>query len=30
MRHRMAVTFASRAEGVSLDDVIDRVTKPMR
>jgi MoxR-like ATPase len=30
MRHRMAVTFASRAEGVSLDDVIERVTRPLR
>ncbi len=30
MRHRMAVTFTSRAEGITLDDVIERVTKPLR
>ncbi len=30
MRHRMAVTFTSRAEGTTLDDVIERVTKPLR
>jgi len=26
LRHRMAVTFAARAEGTGLDDVIDRLT----
>jgi MoxR-like ATPase len=30
MRHRMAVTFAARQEGVSLDDVIARLTEPLR
>jgi MoxR-like ATPase len=30
MRHRMAVTFAARADGVSLDDVIARLLKPLR
>ena len=30
MRHRMAVTFGARADGVTLDDVIARVTEPLR
>ena len=30
MRHRMAVTFAARQDGVSLDDVIARLTEPLR
>ena len=30
LRHRMAVTFAARAEGVTLDDVIGRLTGPLR
>jgi MoxR-like ATPase len=30
MRHRMAVTFAARQEGVSLDDVIARLVEPLR
>ena len=30
MRHRMAVTFAARADGISLDDVIARTTEPLR
>jgi MoxR-like ATPase len=30
MRHRMAVTFAARQDGVSLDDVIVRLTEPLR
>jgi MoxR-like ATPase len=30
MRHRMAVTFAARADGVTLDDVIARLTQPLR
>jgi MoxR-like ATPase len=30
MRHRMAITFAARAEGVTLDDVIARLTEPLR
>jgi MoxR-like ATPase len=29
MRHRMAITFAARADGVSLDDVIARLVKPL-
>jgi MoxR-like ATPase len=29
LRHRMAVTFAARAEGTGLDDVIDRLTGPL-
>jgi MoxR-like ATPase len=30
MRHRMAVTFAARQDGVSLDDVIAKLTEPLR
>jgi MoxR-like ATPase len=30
LRHRMAVTFAARAEGITLDDVIGRLTGPLR
>jgi MoxR-like ATPase len=30
MRHRMAITFAARQDGVSLDDVIARLTEPLR
>jgi MoxR-like ATPase len=30
LRHRMALTFAARAEGVSLGQVIDRLLKPLR
>jgi len=30
LRHRMALTFAARAEGVSVADVIDRLTGPLR
>jgi MoxR-like ATPase len=30
MRHRMAVTFAARQDGVALDDVIARLTQPLR
>ena len=30
LRHRMALTFAARAEGVSLSQVIDRLLKPLR
>jgi len=26
----MAITFAARADGVSLDDVIARLTQPLR
>jgi len=28
LRHRMALTFAARAEGVTIDDVIQRLTAP--
>ena len=28
LRHRMALTFSARAEGVTIDDVIDRLTAP--
>ncbi|MEJ2026949.1 MAG: AAA family ATPase, partial [Limibacillus sp.] len=28
LRHRMALTFAARAEGVTIDDVIERLTAP--
>ena len=27
LRHRMAVTFAARAEGIGVDDVIDRLCR---
>ena len=27
LRHRMAVTFAARAEGISVDDIIDRLCR---
>ncbi len=30
LRHRMALTFAARAEGVGVGDVIDRLTQPLR
>ncbi|WP_290980529.1 MoxR family ATPase [Ferrovibrio sp.] len=30
LRHRMALTFAARAEGVSVGDVINRLTQPLR
>jgi MoxR-like ATPase len=30
LRHRMALTFAARAEGVSLGQVIDRLLQPLR
>ncbi len=30
LRHRMALTFTARAEGVSVADVIDRLTGPLR
>ena len=30
LRHRMALTFAARAEGVSLSQVIDRLLQPLR
>lgn len=30
LRHRMALNFAARAEGVSLDSVIDRLCAPYR
>jgi MoxR-like ATPase len=30
LRHRMALTFAARAEGVSLGQVIERLLKPLR
>ncbi|MCF4165020.1 MoxR family ATPase [Zavarzinia compransoris] len=30
LRHRMALTFAARAEGVGIDQVIDRLVEPLR
>jgi MoxR-like ATPase len=30
LRHRMALTFAARAEGVTLTQVIDRLLAPLR
>lgn len=30
LRHRMALTFAARAEGVTVADVIDRLLQPLR
>ncbi|MEE1556551.1 MAG: AAA family ATPase, partial [Alphaproteobacteria bacterium] len=29
LRHRMALTFAARADGVSLSQVIDRLSEPL-
>jgi len=29
LRHRMALNFAARADGITLDDVIDRLCKPL-
>jgi MoxR-like ATPase len=28
LRHRMALNFAARAEGVRVDDIIDRLCEP--
>ena len=28
LRHRMALSFAARAEGVQVDDVVDRLCEP--
>jgi MoxR-like ATPase len=30
LRHRMALNFAARADGITLDDVIDRLCAPLR
>jgi len=30
LKHRMALNFAARADGITLDDVIDRLTAPLR
>jgi MoxR-like ATPase len=30
LRHRMALTFAARAEGVTVADVIAKLTAPLR
>jgi MoxR-like ATPase len=30
LRHRMAVSFAGRAEGVTITQVIDHMTMPLR
>jgi MoxR-like ATPase len=30
LQHRMAVTFAARAEGIGLDDVVARLTAALR
>jgi MoxR-like ATPase len=29
LRHRMALTFAARADGVTMDQVIDRLAEPL-
>jgi MoxR-like ATPase len=29
LRHRMALTFAARADGVTLADVIERLSRPL-
>ena len=29
LRHRMALTFAARADGVTIDEVIDRLCAPL-
>jgi MoxR-like ATPase len=28
LRHRMALNFAARAEGVTIDEIIDRLCEP--
>ena len=28
LRHRMGLTFAARAEGVQIDEIIDRLCEP--
>ncbi|MEM8914640.1 MAG: AAA family ATPase, partial [Pseudomonadota bacterium] len=30
LRHRMALSFAARADGLSLTDIIDRLCEPLR
>jgi MoxR-like ATPase len=30
LRHRMALNFSARADGVTLDDVIDQLCAPLR
>jgi MoxR-like ATPase len=30
LRHRMALSFAARADGVTIDDIIDRLCAPLR
>ena len=30
LRHRMAITFSARADGVTIDDVISKLTEPIR
>jgi MoxR-like ATPase len=30
LRHRMALNFAARAEGVTIDTVIERLCEPLR
>jgi MoxR-like ATPase len=30
LRHRMALTFAARADGVTIGDVIERLVRPLR
>jgi MoxR-like ATPase len=30
LRHRMALNFAARAEGVTIDSVINRLLEPLR
>ena len=30
LKHRMALNFAARADGITLDDVINRLCEPLR
>ena len=30
LRHRMALTFAARADGITIGQIIDRLTAPLR
>ena len=30
LRHRMALNFAARAEGITIDQIIDRLCEPVR
>jgi MoxR-like ATPase len=30
LKHRMAVNFAARADGITVDDIVDRLCAPLR